>query len=57
MFNEVSDESISVRHIRKVQRTTSTASVPLEFIKKKLMYIKVGDFSYVARLPNTVEVQ
>ena len=57
MLNEVSDESISVPHIRKFQCTTSIASVPLEFIKEKLMYMKVGDSSYIARLPNTVEVQ
>ena len=58
MFNEVSDESISVSHIQKVERTSLAISVvPLEFIKEKLMYMNFGDSSYVARLPNTIEVQ
>ena len=56
LFSEVPMD-LQISHISEIQRTISTITVPLEFIDKKLMYMEVGDSSFVTRLPNTVEIQ
>lgn len=57
MFRDVPGELGSVSHIKKVERTNSVVTVLIEFIDKKLVFMEVSGSSYVARLPNTVEIQ
>lgn len=57
LFEITAEAFLDVTHIRKVQRSANTITVPISSIAQKIVYMEVDNYSYISKLPNTFEVQ